>query len=314
MTDLIVTEPHNSKTVDIGICTYRRPALVATLLSLFELEVPEGVTVRLIVADNDEEPSAKASVDRLRETSPFEIAYVHCPKSNISIARNACLSESRADYLAFIDDDETAPPHWLAALMEKAGETGADVVLGPVTAVYRENAPGWMKRGDFHSTLPVWVNGEIITGYTCNTLLKMDAPSVKDRRFALALGQSGGEDTHFFSHLHASGGRIVFAQKAVLSEPVPENRARFMWLAKRRFRSGQTHGRVLAEKKPGARRVMQVLKAGSKVLYCAVFAALNGFNAVRRNRYALRGALHLGSVSGAFGVREIRQYGAVEAT
>ncbi|WP_421414068.1 glycosyltransferase [Agrobacterium tumefaciens] len=314
MTDLIVTEPHNSKTVDIGICTYRRPALVATLLSLFELEVPEGVTVRLIVADNDEEASAKASVDRLRETSPFEIAYVHCPKSNISIARNACLSESRADYLAFIDDDETAPPHWLAALMEKAGETGADVVLGPVTAVYRENAPGWMKRGDFHSTVPVWVNGEIITGYTCNTLLKMDAPSVKDRRFALALGQSGGEDTHFFSHLHASGGRIVFAQKAVLSEPVPENRARFMWLAKRRFRSGQTHGRVLAEKKPGARRVMQVLKAGSKVLYCAVFAALNGFNAVRRNRYALRGALHLGSVSGAFGVREIRQYGAVEAT
>ncbi len=131
MTDLIVTEPHNSKTVDIGICTYRRPALVATLLSLFELEVPEGVTVRLIVADNDEEPSAKASVDRLRETSPFEIAYVHCPKSNISIARNACLSESRADYLAFIDDDETAPPHWLAAIMEKAGETGADVVLGP---------------------------------------------------------------------------------------------------------------------------------------------------------------------------------------
>lgn len=314
MTDLIVTEPHNSKTVDIGICTYRRPALVATLLSLFELEVPEGVTVRLIVADNDEEPSAKASVDRLRETSPFEIAYVHCPKSNISIARNACLSECRADYLAFIDDDETAPPHWLAALLEKAGETGADVVLGPVTAVYRENAPGWMKRGDFHSTVPVWVNGEIITGYTCNTLLKMEAPSVKDRRFALALGQSGGEDTHFFSHLHSSGGRIVFAQKAVLSEPVPESRARFMWLAKRRFRSGQTHGRVLAEKKPGARRVMQVLKAGSKVLYCAVIASLNGFNAVRRNRYALRGALHLGSVSGAFGVREIRQYGAVEAT
>jgi succinoglycan biosynthesis protein ExoM len=314
MTDLTVTDPHNSKTVDIGICTYRRPALVATLLSLFELEVPQGVTIRLIVADNDEEPSAKASVDRLRESSPFEIAYVHCPKSNISIARNACLSECRADYLAFIDDDETAPPHWLAALLEKADETGADVVLGPVTAVYRENAPGWMKRGDFHSTVPVWVSGQIITGYTCNTLLKMDAPSVKDRRFALALGQSGGEDTHFFSHLHAAGGRIVFAEKAVLSEPVPENRARFMWLAKRRFRSGQTHGRVLAEKKPGARRVMQVVKAGSKALYCAVFAALNGFNAVRRNRYALRGALHMGSVSGAFGVREIRQYGTVEAT
>lgn len=314
MTDNTVTRPHFSKTVDIGICTYRRPALVATLLSLFELDVPEGVKVRLIVADNDEEPSARASVDRLRETAPFEITYVHCPKSNISIARNACLSECKADYLAFIDDDETAPPHWLAALLKKADEAGAEAVLGPVTAVYRENAPGWMKRGDFHSTLPVWVNGEIITGYTCNTLLRMEAPSVKGRRFALALGQSGGEDTHFFSHLHAAGGRIVFAEDAVLSEPVPENRASFLWLAKRRFRSGQTHGRVLAEKKPGARRVLQVVKAGSKVIYCGVFAALTGFNAVRRNRYALRGALHMGSMSGAFGVREIRQYGAVEAT
>lgn len=45
-------------------------------------------------------------------------------------------------------------------------------------------------------------------------------------------------------------GGIVFAEDAVLSEPVPENRASFMWLAKRRFRSGQTHGRVLAEKSP----------------------------------------------------------------
>ena len=81
-----------------------------------ELDVPEGVKVRLIVADNDEEPSARASVDRLRETAPFEITYVHCPKSNISIARNACLTSADADFLAFIDDDEdlrraNAQPH-----------------------------------------------------------------------------------------------------------------------------------------------------------------------------------------------------------
>jgi hypothetical protein len=60
MTDNTVTRPDDSKTVDIGICTYRRPALIATLLSLFELEVPEGVKVRLIVADNDEESIACA--------------------------------------------------------------------------------------------------------------------------------------------------------------------------------------------------------------------------------------------------------------
>jgi succinoglycan biosynthesis protein ExoM len=102
--------------VDIGICTYRRPAVVATLTSLFELDIPQGVTVRLIVADNDAEPSAKASIDNLRKASPFEIIYVHCPKSNISIARNACLSTSQAEFLAFIDDDETAPREWLSEI------------------------------------------------------------------------------------------------------------------------------------------------------------------------------------------------------
>lgn len=299
--------------VDIGICTYRRPAVVATLLSLFELDLPQGVSVRLIVADNDAEPTAKDSIDRLRENSPFEIEYIHCPKSNISIARNACLSACDADYLAFIDDDETAPREWIAELLKVAQATGAETVLGPVTAIYKDSAPGWMKKGDFHSTFPVWVNGEIITGYTCNTLLRMDAPSIKGRRFALSLGQSGGEDTHFFSHMHAAGGRIAFAEKAMLSEPVPDTRASFMWLAKRRFRSGQTHGRLLAEQKPGLRRLPQIITAAAKVGYCGFFTLLTAFDPVRRNRSALRAALHMGSLSGAFGVREIRQYGTVEA-
>jgi succinoglycan biosynthesis protein ExoM len=34
---------------------------------------------------------------------------------------------------------------------------------------------------------------------------------------------------------------------------------------------------------------------------------------VKRNRYALRAALHAGSVMGTLGMREIRQYGVAEA-
>lgn len=300
--------------VDIGICTYKRPAIVDTLKSLFQLDVPEGVSVRLIVADNDVQPSQQATIEGLRAASPFEIVYVHCPKSNISIARNACLSASDADYLAFIDDDETAPRHWLAELLKTARETKAEAVLGPVRAIYADSAAGWMKKGDFHSTRPVWVNGAIITGYTCNTLLDMRAPSVAGRRFALSLGQSGGEDTHFFTHMHEAGGRIAFAENALLTEPVPESRASFMWLAKRRFRSGQTHGRLLAEQKGGLSRIPKIAIALAKVVYSAAVALLTSFDAVKRTRSALRAALHIGTVSGLLGVKEIRQYGTVEAT
>jgi len=299
--------------IDIGICTFRRPELEETLSSLFQLAVPPGVTVRLIVADNDAVPSAEALVARLRQTSPFAIAYVHCPQSNISIARNACLAASEGDYLAFIDDDETAEPEWLAALLRRAVESGADAVLGPVHAVYDAGSASWMRDGDFHSTMPVFVAGQIRTGYTCNVLLDMRSPRLAGRTFALSLGQSGGEDTHFFTQLTEAGGRIEFAPDAVIREAVPAKRASFAWLAKRRFRSGQTHGRILAAKNSGMARIRQTVLAASKFGYCALVAIAMAFSPVKRTRYALRAALHAGSVMGGLGLREIRQYGATEA-
>lgn len=299
--------------IDIGICTYQRPALEETLVSLFALDVPAHAQLRLIVADNDASPSARDLVDRLRQSSPFPISYVHCPQSNISIARNACLAECSADYLAFIDDDEIAGPGWIKELLEKAQATGADAVLGPVRAIYDGTSAGWMQAGDFHSTMPVWVGGQIKTGYTCNVLLDMRSGRIAGRTFALSLGQSGGEDTHFFTQLTEAGGTIEFAPEALVSEPVPAKRASLAWLAKRRFRSGQTHGRILAAKTPGVGRFKHSVLAGLKLGYCAAVAAAAAPFAVTRNRYALRAALHAGVVMGTLGMREIRQYGAAEA-
>jgi len=300
--------------IDIAVCTYRRPALQETLSSLFGLSVPTGVEVRLIVADNDASPSACDLVDEARATSPFRIEYVHCPKANISIARNACLHACKADYLAFIDDDELASPAWLQELYTTILRTGADAVLGPVEAVYDHGAPAWMRRGDFHSTLPVWVGGTIKTGYTCNVILDMHSPHIVNRRFDLALGQSGGEDTQFFSAVTGEGGTIAFAPAARLTEPVPPGRATLSWLLKRRFRSGQTHGRIVGTGKSAGRRLLQSTLALGKSLYCAFAMLALAAAPVRRNRFALRAILHAGAVTGLLGVREIRQYGLVEAS
>ena len=299
--------------IDIGVCTFRRPELEQTLLSLAAIAVPQGATLHIIIADNDATPSAGPRVDALRSAVPHEITYVHCPASNISIARNACLEHARGNFLAFIDDDETASTNWLVHLMEKAVATGADVVLGPVRAHYREGAPGWMRRGDFHSTFPVRVGTDYLTGYTCNALLRLQAPSLAGRRFNLALGRSGGEDTEFFTQMHRMGGKIAYAPEAWVHEPVPASRASLAWLAKRRFRAGQTHGRLIAN--PGfSGRLKNLALAGAKCTYCAAAALISAFSPVNRWRYGLRAALHAGVVSGLLGVREIEQYGTLEAT
>ncbi|MGF6258880.1 glycosyltransferase [Ensifer sp. LBL] len=299
--------------IDIAVCTFRRPELAETLHSLALITVPADVAIRIIVADNDVTPSAEALVNQMRPTMPCEILYVHCPASNISIARNACLDNSTGHYLAFVDDDETVSRTWLMQLLDTAQTTRADVVLGPVRAEYALSAPNWMRRGDFHSTRPVWVDGEIRTGYTCNVLIDLTRPVVFNRRFNLALGQTGGEDTEFFRHMHADGGRLAYAPDALVFEPVPEKRARLAWLAKRRFRSGQTHGRLLGEPGQAGSRVAEIVRATAKSGYCAVASLLLLGSPVARSRYALRAIMHAGVVSGLIGVRELQQYGAATA-
>jgi succinoglycan biosynthesis protein ExoM len=292
--------------IDICVCTYRRPYLEETLRSLAALDLPAGIDVRVVVADNDVMPSAQELVEILAPDLPFEVQYVHCPATNISLARNACLDAARGKFLAFIDDDSTVSPAWLAKLLEAAIASNADAVLGPLRAIYAESAPGWMRQGDFHSTEPVWIGGEIRTGYSGSVLLDRASPHVAGRRFNLALGRTGGEDTEYFARLHASGGRIAYAKEALAYEPVPENRARFSWLAKRRFRSGQTHGRLLTEKHAS---LPQAGLAAAKLAYCLAAAVLQVAVPHRRNRQLLRGILHAGVVCGLFGLGEIRLYG-----
>ena len=308
-----MAEPIAADAIDICVCTFRRPALAETLRSLAALQHPEGYRVGIIVADNDDEPSATALVTQLVQELDLPLRYIHCPARNISIARNACLDASRARFIAFIDDDETATEEWLVRLVKAAETSRADVVLGPVRAGYDPSAPEWMRRGDFHSTFPVWVGGEIRTGYTCNVLMRMDAGTISGRRFSLDRGQTGGEDTAFFDEVHRDGGKIVYAPDAWTEEPVPSERATFGWLLRRRFRSGQTHGRLLAGKKSGFSLAAELLLVLGKVAYCGVGTVLTAFWATSRNRNLLRGAMHVGVLSGLIGMSELRQYGVSSA-
>ena len=164
----------------------------------------------------------------------------------------------------------------VAALVGTLETGNADVVLGPVQAVYRADCPGWLRKGDFHSTRPVWVAGAIVTGYTCNVLFRRTAPALNGRRLRLDLG-SGGEDTVFFSAVHRAGGKIEYSANALVTEAVPVDRANLSWLLERRFRFGETHGLVMIEN--GNRGVGRLLKlvgmASAKAGVCLLAACLN---------------------------------------
>ena len=284
-------EDFGPSVIDVAVCTFRRDSLDDTLASIAAQALPDGLSVRVIVADNDETPAAEARIRALGARLGLDLDYRHAPARNISIARNACLDAGRADWLAFIDDDETAAPQWLAAMIGEARAGGWDAVLGPVRAVYDGAAPGWMRQGDFHSTRPVVLNGSIETGYSGNVLVRRALVESAGLRFDLRFGRTGGEDLDFFYRLRDAGGRIGFAEDAWVEEPVPSGRASLAWLLQRTFRAGQSHGSRLTTLQPKAvGRARQAMLAGVKAAVCGCGALATLPKAAALNRVGSPGS------------------------
>jgi len=294
--------------VDVCICTFRRPQLARALSSIAEQRNIDDIELRVIVVDNDETPSARALAESTAAAAGLKLTYLHAPARNISIARNACLIEARAEWIAFLDDDEIAEPLWLSRLVTTARCGGWDAVLGPVQAIYRREARDWVRQADFHSSGATWVRGAIRTGHTSNVLIRRAA--IGPLRFDLAYGRTGGEDIDFFYRFSDRGGRIGFAPDAWVQDPVPQEREQFGWVAVRWFRFGQTHAeRVLARARTPADRALAVLATSAKVaIYAAASLAALPFE-VMRIKAAIRAVMHAGAVARLLGGRVVELYG-----
>ena len=299
-----MTQGVTTRSIDIAICTYRRETLRETLASVASQVLPTGTSIRVIVADNDSEPTARAMVDAVARQLGLACHYVHAPARNISIARNACLDAAAAPLLAFLDDDEVASSGWLVALLTVLDETGADAVLGPAVAHYPETAPHWAVAADLHSTRPVIRDGRILTGYTCNVLLRREV--FAQLRFDPSLGRTGGEDDVFFAEAVARGASITYAPDAIVEDPVPETRLRLNWLLRRSFRNGQTYARVTMAR--GDFRLATVPTAAAKALACLVLALVRIGSPAGWRGALVRAALHVGALARYLGVRELELY------
>lgn len=292
--------------VEVCICTYaRRDGLRRCLQSLaVQVDAP---AFRVIVADNHALPAVAADCVEAGATWPFELQVVHAPQANISVARNACLEAASADWIAFIDDDEFAAPDWLAQLF--GARDAGDVVFGPVQAQYPIGAADWLVRGDFLSKRPARRRGGYDTGHSANVLLRRALVGV--RRFDPALGNSGGEDTLFFAHLHDDGAQLAYCAQAQVYEPADRVRSTFAALLRRSRASGQAHARVLRMRGQSPLRI--ALVASAKCVWTGLGALLRLASPVGWRREALRAALHAGVVAQALGARSSSIYGAAPA-
>jgi hypothetical protein len=226
--------------VSIVIPTQRRPAglSVAARSALAQTGVDLG-SVELIVADNDVAPSAQAFVSGLAAAAPMPVTYLHVPEPGVANVRNGALAKARGEWIAFLDDDQEAPPGWLAALLKAQADFGADVVFGPVLARAPHAAPAhraYLER--FFSRPGPHPAGLLDTYYGCGDSLIRRA-AMGDQPFAAERNHIGGEDDLLFGRMQAAGARFAWAPDAWVHEDPAPQRQTLSYALARAFAYGQ---------------------------------------------------------------------------
>jgi len=274
----LMTAPADSDAISVCIATYKRRDLLDALLT--DVAAQTLPPRQIVVVDNDAAGSARDVVERHRQAMPgIEVIYAVQPEKNISLTRNLAVSLASHDWLAFIDDDERAPQDWLALMRETARRYAADGVQAPVLAILPDDAPAWIRRGDFYG----WARfptGTVVPRNVMrigNYLLAGSWLRRQEQVFSPAYGLSGGEDGDLLMRLAGQGARMVWCDEACVTEPVAEGRMRLSWLCKRALRGGQDYalhfraGKL--DSRPGALRVLLFFgRAAAQMVVAALLA------------------------------------------
>lgn len=238
----------------IIICTYKRADMLVGALQSAVEQALDPACYETIVVDNAADAETLRVVRSFQQQYPrWSIRYHHEPQLGLGYARNAGLSQARGQYVAYLDDDALATPHWLAtalALFEAISPTPI-CVGGVIMPFYQEQKPPWFKDAyEIRSwgTEPRFLEpGETFSGsnmiWLCDALRAYQGfevtMGVKGERLAL------GEESVLFKRIGLASDQTPFfySPRLVVRHWVPANKMTVGYRLKRRFAVGQLQSR-----------------------------------------------------------------------
>lgn len=253
----------------IAVATLGRPQMLEQLLaSLVIVKTPERANMEILVVENSAEITVFPQVNRALGLNPdVAINVINEPTRGVASARNAALDyafQNAFDWLAFIDDDETASPDWLVKLFASALDRGLDVCGGYVYPVAPQGELSYLQRrllkglienaGATHERLKEKVNaGKDARSYICtsNWMCNLASARKASVRFREEMNFSGGEDMRFSEDMLAFGMRLGRVPDAITYETVPGTRLTLTYIFSRErdnektnvYRRFTVHGR-----------------------------------------------------------------------
>lgn len=118
--------------VTVCLCVYRPGNLLPQALGCLAAQNTRGAFhFEILVVDDEPSGETARSVAEFQPSSAAPVRYTATQGRGISHARNAGIAESRSEWIAWFDQDQTAGPDWLFELYRAARETCADWIDGP---------------------------------------------------------------------------------------------------------------------------------------------------------------------------------------
>ena len=299
----------DTKDILVAIPSFRRPRGLERLLVALE-KLDTDARVSILVADNDgEKHEGHDLCQRLKRNYLWPLTSIIVPERGIAQVRNAMLTyavdQTKAEFIAMLDDDEWPEPQWLKELLRVQKETGAEALQGSVLFESPTPAKDWSGNFDGlsdirHATGPV----DMLEGAGNILIARTAVENMARPFFDLSFALTGGEDRDFFMRLKRQGTRFAWADEAIATTLVPATRTNLFWALKRAYSIGNNDMRVLLKHNPSIGMLLgEGIKITAALLLSPFLLVILGLMPNRRIEPLRKLFRNAGKLMALFGIR-----------
>ena len=233
----------------IIICTYNRaPVLRDTLESALAMHYPEGVQSEVLIVDNNSDDDTPAVSREFCTRVPGLFRYLREPRQGLSIARNSGIRASRAEFIAFADDDVYFDKGWLPEVLKAFCETGAMCIGGRSIPHFDGGEPGWISP----ELLPIY--GSTNSGDRVKRMIYPEFPYGLNMAFRRTVFDAVGpfnetlgrmrnslmssEEMELFHRIDRRQLPVFYTPHALIHHRIAASRARKGWVLRRFYYQG----------------------------------------------------------------------------
>lgn len=240
----------NIPKLSVVVCTYNRAELLRQALESLACQSLGRELFEIVVVDNHSTDGTQAVTRAFQQEHP-SIQFILAYEAEIGLghARNRGWRQAKGLYIAFMDDDAKADPHWLKHALEIFGKVSPSPlgIGGPIFPHYAFSKPCWFKDEyeirSWGSCSRELEYGETFSG--SNMIIRRDLLA-KLGGFDVRVGMKGtrlsvGEETALFQRLWKdhSRGALYYSPELVVYHAVGQNKMRVLYHLKRAFVTGK---------------------------------------------------------------------------